>query len=152
MPFPFDVTLTTNNDQSVTIPFEFGMCFPSSCNAYEFYELFFIDSDELFSNTSDVEVSIEYSEPHCPWRDLDWTTSSIIMLTVCILFIALVIIGTLVDALLWFISDILPKLHLPVGESPVTTTDSTFSDTKNSINDDRPTINEDEPLIMLSPN
>ena len=150
--FPFDVTLTTNTaGQSVTIPFEFGMCFPSSCDAYQFYELFFIDSNELFSNTSDVEVSIEYSEPHCPWRDLDWTTSSIIMLTVCILFIALVIIGTLVDALLWFISDTLPKLHLPVGESPVTTTDSTFSDTKNSINNDRPTINEDEPLINAKP-
>ena len=132
--FPFDVTLTTNTtDQSVTIPFEFGMCFPSSCDAYEFYKLFFIDSNELFSNKSDVEVSIEYSEPHCPWSDLDWTTSSIIMLTVCILFIALVIIGTLVDALLWLTSNFFQKSE---AEFPTAVADSTPSDVEDSINED----------------
>ena len=108
--FPFDVTVATNTtNQSITIPFEIGMCFPSSCDANEFYELFFIDPDELFSNMSEVEVSIEYTEPHCPWRDLDWTTSSIIMLTVCILFIALVIMGTMVDILLWPVAVPHPK-------------------------------------------
>ena len=150
--FPFDVTLTTNTTgQSVTIPFEFGMCFPSSCDAYQFYELFSIDPDELLSNTSDVVVSIGYSDPHCPWRDLDWTTSSIIMLTVCILFIALVIIGTMVDALLWFISDVFPKLHLPITESPVATKDPIFCDARNSINDDNSTINGDKPFSNAKP-
>ena len=97
--FPFDVTLTTNTTRSVTIPFEFGMCFPSSCDAKDFYQLFFIDSDEEFysisytadvnamSYTINVTTSSEYTELHCPWRDLDWTTSSIIMLTVCVLFV-----------------------------------------------------------------
>ena len=156
--FPFDVTLTTNTTRSVTIPFEFGMCFPSSCDARDFYELFFIDSDEEFysssytadvnamSYTINVTTSIEYTEPHCPWRDLDWTTSSIIMLTVCVLFVALVIIGTIADVLLWFINDILPKLYLPETELPVTATDSTFCEVKNSINEDEP-IFEDEPFI-----
>ena len=142
--FPFDVTLTTNTTgQSVNIPFEFGMCFPSSCDAYQFYELFFIDSNvTTVSNTSDVVISIGHGEPQCSWRDLDWTTSSIIVLTVCILFITLVIIGTIVDVLLWIISDVLPKLHLPVGE--LTAKDSTFYDIKNSINDDESGIDEDE--------
>ena len=152
--FPFDVTLTTNTTRSVTIPFEFGMCFPSSCDARDFYELFFIDSDEVFysssytadvnamSYTINVTTSIEYTEPHCPWRDLDWTTSSIIMLTVCVLFVVLVIIGTIADVLISNINDILPKLYLPETESPVTTTDSTFCEVKNSINeDDQPLIN-----------
>ena len=119
--FPFDVTLTMNTTGSVTIPFEFGMCFPSSCDSSDFYELFFIDSDEVFYSNSytdvnamnytvDVQASIEYTEPRCPWRDLDWTTSSIIMLTVCVLFIVLVIIGTIADVLLCYV---LPKSHLP---------------------------------------
>ena len=149
--FPFDVTLTINTTR-FTIPFEFGMCFPSSCDAEDFYELFFIDSNEVFysnsytdvnalSYTVDVMASIEYTEPQCPWRDLDWTTSSIIMLIVCVLFIVLVIIGTLVDVLLWFISDILPKLFLPETELPVTVTDSTSCEVKNSINEDEPLIN-----------
>ena len=158
--FPFDVTLTANTTgHSVTIPFEFGMCFPSSCDPYQFYELFFIDSDKLLnsnsiinnvntlSHTSDVVVSIEYSDPHCPWRDLDWTTSSIIMLTVCVLFIALVIIGTTVDALLWFGSDVLPRLHLYEGEPLVTAIDSALCNGKKSINDDEPGIDEDELFI-----
>ena len=47
--FPFDLTLTTNtgtsSNASVTIrvPFEFGMCFPSSCDAKDFYDLFFMN-------------------------------------------------------------------------------------------------------------
>ena len=165
--FPFDVTLTTNTTGSVTIPFEFGMCFPSSCDARDFYELFFIDSDEVFysnsytdvnaiSYTVDVQASIEYTEPRCPWRDLDWTTSSIIMLTVCVLFIVLVIIGTAVDVLLWFINDIFPNLFLSETELPMTATDSKFCEVKKSINDDEPAGNEDEPFIntnsKLKPN
>ena len=158
--FPFDVTLTTNTTRSVTIPFEFGMCFPSSCDARDFYELFFIDSDEVFYSSSytadvnamsytidvtiDVTASIEYTEPHCPWRDLDWTTSSIIMLTVCVLFVVLVIIGTIADVLISNINDIFPKSYLPVPESPVTTTD-TSCEVKNSINED------DEQLINTEP-
>ena len=86
-----------------------------------------------FSNKSDVEVSIEYSEPHCPWSDLDWTTSSIIMLTVCILFIALVIIGTLVDALLWLTRNFFQKSG---AEFPTAVADSTPSDVEDSINED----------------
>ena len=157
--FPFDVTLTMNTTGSVsTIPFEFGMCFPSSCDSSDFYELFFIDSDdEVFYNNSytvnamnymvDVQVSIEYTEPRCPWRDLDWTTSSIIMLTVCVLFIVLVIIGTAVDVLLWFITDIFPNLFLTETELSVTATDSKFCKVKKSINNDKPSDNEDEPFI-----
>ena len=156
--FPFDVTLTTNTTGSVTIPFEFGMCFPSSCDSSDFYKLFFIDSDEVFYNNSytdvnamnytvDVQVSIEYTEPRCPWRDLDWTTSSIIMLTVCVLFIVLVIIGTAVDVLLWFITDIFPNLFLTETELSVTATDLKFCEIKKSINNDKPAGNEDEPFI-----
>ena len=92
------------------------------------------------SYTVDVQASIEYTEPRCPWRDLDWTTSSIVMLTVCVLFIVLVIIGTAVDVLLWFINDIFPKSCLPETGS-VIAADSTFCEVKNSINEDEPLVN-----------
>ena len=56
-----------------------------------------------------ISVTVPSVEPKCPWRNLDWTTSSIIVLTISILFIALVIVGTVVDVLLWFSSDVLVK-------------------------------------------
>ena len=153
--FPFDVTLTTNtgtsSNTSVTIrvPFEFGMCFPSSCDAKDFYDLFFIDSDELFYSKSFTDVnamnytmnvmpSIVNTDPLCPWRDLEWTNSSIIVLTVCVVLIVLVITGTMTDVSLWFINEILPKLYLSEIEPQET---STSCEVKHSINEDEPLIN-----------
>ena len=153
--FPFDLTLTTNtgtsSNASVTIrvPFEFGMCFPSSCDAKDFYDLFFIDSDELLysksftdvnamSYTMNVMPSIEYTQPLCPWRDLEWTNSSIIVLTACVLLIVLVIAGTMTDVSLWFINEILPKLYLSeIGPQET----STSCEVKHSINEDEPLTN-----------
>ena len=163
--FPFNVTLTTNTTESyngsVTVLCEFGMCFPSSCDAKDFYSLFFTDFNDIFysesftnMNTMNYTINVmspnEYEEPHCPWRDLQWTTSSIITLTVCLMFVALVIVGTAVDVLLWFI----PEVYLSETEprAPVTVTDSKV---KNSINEDKPevkhSINEDEPFINAEP-
>ena len=150
--FPFDLTLTTNTGTSsntIQVPFEFGMCFPSSCDAKDFYDLFFIDSDELFYSkpftdvdamnyTMNVMPSIEYAEPLCPWRDLEWTNSSIIVLTVCVVLIVLVITGTMTDMSLWFINEILPKLYLSEIEPQET---STSCEVKHSINEDEPLIN-----------
>ena len=157
--FPFDVTITSSNASvTIQVPFEFGMCFPSSCDAKDFYDLFFIDSDEVFYSKSFIDVnamnytmnvmaSIKYTEPSCPWRDLDWSNSSIIVLTVCVLLIVLVIIGTMIDVSFWFINEILPKLYLseiePI-EPPETIPSSTSCEVKHS-------INEDEPLIDAKP-
>ena len=156
--FPFDVTLTTHttisSNASVTIrvPFEFGMCFPSSCDAKDFYDLFFIDSDEVFHSESFTDVNgmtytmnvmapIEYKEPLCPWRHLEWSNSSIIVLTVCVLLIVLVITGTMTDVLFWFINDILPKLHHPEFVAQETIAYSTSYEIRHSINEDEPLIN-----------
>ena len=151
--FPFDMTLTTNTTNvSITIPVEIGMCFPSSCDAKDFYNLFSIGSDEAFYSelftdinvityTVDVTPSIEYTDPFCPWRDLKWTNSSIVVLTVCVLLIVLVIMGTMVDVSLWLIGDIWPKLNLPETETQKTMTYSTTCEVKHSINEDEPLIN-----------
>ena len=150
--FPFDMTITTTetpSNVSVTTPVEFGMCFPSSCDSNDFYDLLFIGSDETFYSKSfthinavnytvNITVSAGYTKPLCPWRDLKWTNSSIVVLTVCILLIILVIIGTMVDVSLWFIDDVLPKLNLP-GRKPQTT--MTNPEVKHSINEDEPPIN-----------
>ena len=155
--FLFDVTLTTNtigfSNTSITIPLEFGMCFPSSCDAKDFYSLFFIDSNEVLhskSFTADVGTTIhtinvktpsEYREPVCPLRELKWTSSSIIVLIVCILLIALVIMGTMVDVSLWFVDGIFPKFYSPKMD-PSEQAKSPPSEVKHSINKDEPLIND----------
>ena len=154
--FPFDVTLTAtptvSSNASVTIPVEIGVCFPSSCDAKDFYDLFLIGSDEAFYSNSftdinvitytvNVTATIEYTEPHCPRRDLKWTNSSIMVLTLCVLLIILVIIGTTVDLSLWLIDDILPKLNLSEMEQQNTMKYSTTCEVKHSINEEKPLIN-----------
>ena len=154
--FPFDVTLTTNttisSNASVTIrvPFEFGMCFPSSCDARDFYDLFsFIGLDEAFYSKlfTDVDAMtytmnvMEYKELSCPWIDLEWSNSSIVVLTVCVLLIVLVIAGTMTDVSFWFINDIFPKLQLPEFVAQETVAYSTTCEVKHSINEDEPLIN-----------
>ena len=154
--FPFDVILTTigHFNRSVTIPFEFGMCFPSSCDANDFYHLIFSGLNELFYTESFTDIyavtytinanaSIEYTEPLCPWRNLKWTNSSIIVLVVCVLLTAFVITGTIFDLSLWFLNDILPNLLLPEKTKQESSAYSTSPqcEVRNSINEDEPLIN-----------
>ena len=148
--FPFDVTLTTttvSSNASITIPVKIGMCFPSSCDAMDFYDLFsnvafcrsksFIDINAI-TYAVNVTASMEYTAVLCPWRDFRWTNSSIAVLTVCVLLIVLVIIGTMVDVSLWLIGDVLPKLHLPETEPQKAVTYPTSCEVKHSINEDEP--------------
>ena len=152
--FPFDITTVFNNN-AVTIPFQLGMCFPSSCDAKDFYSLFLIDSNSevLYSKsftadhyvnsmpTSEINIKAisKYRPPMCPWRGLTWTTSSIIVLAVCILLIALVIVGTVIDVLLRFV---IRKLYQPAKQSEnVTHTTPYQCEIKQSSNEDEPLIN-----------
>ena len=152
--FPFDVTLITSTTEpsnaSVTIPLEFGMCFPSSCDAKDFYSLF-SNYDILYTKsftadvtrmiyTINVKAPSEYREPVCPLRELKWTSSSIIVLTICVLLIALVIMGTMVDVSLWFVDDILPKLYISELD-PSEQTTSPPCEVNHSINEDKPLVN-----------
>jgi len=150
--FPFNVTLIKNGIVSystpVDAPFEFGMCFPSACSAKDFYHLFFEVDEAIYSipipdinATINVTVPTIYTEPICPWRDLKWTPSSIIVLTICVLLVVLVIAGTMVDVLLWFISDVLPKVHHSEMKRPVTVIDSMSCEENNSVNEDEPLLN-----------
>ena len=144
--FPFDVILTAEGhfNRSVTIPLEFGMCFPSSCDANDFHHLFysefyaksFTDVDAM-TYTINVIASIEYTEPSCPWRDLKWINSSIIVLVVCVLLIVFVITGTILDVSLWFLNDNLPNLLLPTITQQETNAYSTPPQ-RNSVNEDEP--------------
>ena len=146
--FPFDITF---NNNSVTIPLEFGICFPSSCDAKDFYSLFSIKSNSdvnevlyaktftadegLMTREINIKVPVENQELVCPWRDLKWTTSSIVVLTISVLLIALVIMGTVIDLLFWFVENIFPKLYPPAKQSE----DIRYTVPQSS--------NEDEPLI-----
>ena len=142
-------TTTVSSNASITIPVKIGMCFPSSCDAKDFYDLFFIDSNVAFYSKSfihinaityavNVTTSTDYAALMCPWRDLKWSNSSIVVLTVCILLSVLVITGTMVDVSLWLLGDIFPKLHLPETEPQKTMEYSTTCEVKQSINEDEP--------------
>ena len=163
--FPFDVILTAEGhfNRSVTIPLEFGMCFPSSCDENDFYHLFYSGLGEIFYAKSFTDVnamtyminftaSIKYTEPVCPWRDLKWTNSSIILLAVCILLVGLVITGTVVDLSLWFLNDIWPNLLLYKARRQEAREYSTppKCEVKNSVNEDEPLINA-KPKLMANP-
>lgn len=153
--FPFNVTVTTNStggknySSPAAAPFEFGMCYPSSCvSANEFYHLVFdplFNASYTYENyTVTVTVPTKFSEPLCPWTNLKWTGSSLSLLTICILFVALVIIGTLVEVLLWFINDVLPSLRGNVCSEmkpPTSMMASTSCDVKDSVDEDEPLIN-----------
>ena len=147
--FPFDIMF---NNNSVTIPLEFGICFPSSCDAKDFYSLFsikksnsdvnevlyaktFTADEGLMTREISIKAPVENQEPVCPWRDLKWTTSSIIVLTISVLLIALVLMGTVIDLLFWFVENIFPKLYSPAKQSE----DIRYTVPQSS--------NEDEPLI-----
>ena len=147
--FPFNVALTTTNKTILfNAPIQFGMCFPSSCSASDFYHLFF-DSDGVAYNRSFANYTITISiptiqnEPLCSWRDLEWTTSSIIVQIICVLLVVFVLTGTIVDLLFWIIS-VLSKTHLSemkkMKES-TTTINSTSCEVKKSIDEDNPHYN-----------
>ena len=152
--FPFNVTVASDTvDLSGSIIFEFGMCFPSSCSATDFYHIFYQSDEVIYTHTFtfldnnftiNVTVPSFDNEPKCPWRNLDWTPSSIIVLTISILFIVLVVIGTIVDVLLWFINDIFPTVHLKdcsEMKSPVNSIDSMSCEVKHSVDEEEPLIN-----------
>ena len=83
------------------------------------------------------------SNIQCPWRNLKWTNSSIIVLVVCVLLTAFVITGTIFDLSLWFLNDILPNLLLPEKTKQESSAYSTppQCEVRNSINEDEPLIN-----------
>ena len=62
------------------------------------------------------------------------------MLTVCVLLIVLVIIGTMTDVSFWFINEIFPKMYLSEIE-PIQPLETMASSVKHSINEDEPLIN-----------
>ena len=157
--FPFSVAMTQNPAPNGSIPFvlpvQFGMCFPSSCSAKGFYQTFFQSKNGVIYTTSytDKASATTYTiivrpplpprfspfpvNPQCPWRDLDWTTSSVIVLVVCCVLAGLVLAATLLDLLLWVKGDVLPSRHPEVEEPPATIGSA---EVKHSINEDEPFI------------
>ena len=153
--FPFNVTLQSEEFSLGGIVFQIGMCFPSSCSAMEFYQMITglnrgsNSSNEViydipldFSNVNySINVTVPSIEPKCPWRNLDWTTSSIIVLTLSILFIALVIIGTIVDVLLWFNNDVLVKTPAKTC-TEMTSLAAGLNDSTSDVNDSTSEVND----------
>ena len=156
--FPFNVTVTSDKfDLPNGIIFELGMCFPSTCSAADFYHIFYNENGVVFNHTFtlddignitiNVTVPSVENEPKCPWRNLHWTASSIVVLAISILFIVLVVVGTVVDVLLWFINDIFPMVQFndcSEMKSPANLLESTC-EVKDSVDEEQPLINVAKP-------
>ncbi|XP_065898103.1 nose resistant to fluoxetine protein 6-like [Dysidea avara] len=146
--FPYNVTVYDPlNHKNISEVFDLGMCYPELCSAQDFYALVnyyvFTELHNLNFSAIGINATIEsvLTGPSCPWRNLKWTASSIIMLFVCCLMASLVLLGTLVDILIWAF-DILHK-HRQCNEmkAPITLAESVSGDEKESINDEEPLIN-----------
>ncbi|XP_065898109.1 nose resistant to fluoxetine protein 6-like [Dysidea avara] len=136
--FPYNLTVYLNNE-SVSAIIDLGMCFPSICSAQDFYSLSFSYINYL--NLSNGTIEPVMSAPLCPWRHLPWTTSSILMLIVCCLLASLVLLGTLVDILIWAYYILHNHWQCIELKSPVTFDDLSDSDAKETISEEEPMIN-----------
>ena len=104
---------------NASIPLQVGLCFPSVCSVSEFIEVLnssLAQANELIDDSDLLPISVEFivdpNKPLCPWRDLDYDAGTIVVLVVCIIIVTLVLLGSLVDGLLWYYEEWLIKPNL----------------------------------------
>ena len=143
--FPYNVSIYDgDHDTTFHQVFEFGMCYPSKCSAQDFYAFINDNVVERLSNLSvivNVTINPIMSGPSCSWRDLPWSASSIIMLFICCLMASLVVLGTLVDILIWAFAVVHKHQNSAEMKTPATLAESVSCDEKESVNEDEPLIN-----------
>ena len=95
---------------------EVGVCYPSVCSANEFAVVLSkmnitsvttMTSDPFSDTTNIITISLnsrEGSSPFCPVTDVEYDTGTIIFIVVCAILVGLVMVGTIVDVVLWLLS------------------------------------------------
>ena len=93
-----------------------GVCYPSVCSANEFAvvlskmnitSVITVTSDPFSDTTNTVTIklnNIEDSSPFCPVTDVEYDAGTIAVIAVCAILVGLVVIGTVVDIILWILS------------------------------------------------
>ena len=140
--------LATSNISKQSLPLEVGMCYPSQCSPSSFSSsvisrLLTLVNNQLVSRQHLFPASIQFTvdpvhAPFCPWRDLDYDAGTIAVLVVCVLLVALVLAGTLVDGVTWYYEEWWVK------PSSTLSSDNDFSPTDNGQPSGYSTIINDE--------
>ena len=93
-----------------------GVCYPSVCSANEFAVVLSkmnitsvttVTSDPFSDTTNTITIklnNIEDSSPFCPVTDVEYDAGTIAVIAVCAILVGLVVIGTIVDVVLWALS------------------------------------------------
>ena len=93
-----------------------GVCYPSVCSTNEFAVVLSkmnitsvttVTGDPFSDTTNTVTIklnNIEDSSPFCPITDVEYDAGTIAVIAVCAILVGLVVIGTIVDTILWILS------------------------------------------------
>ncbi|XP_065918694.1 nose resistant to fluoxetine protein 6-like [Dysidea avara] len=108
---------------SKPIPIRVGVCFPSACSSQEFIRILSemditsiitVSGNPFSTGKRTVSLTIDTTDNSatlCPQTDENYNISSILILIICGVIVAMVIAGTTVDIILWLLSTDIFKSH-----------------------------------------
>jgi len=99
--------------QNYTFSFISGICLPHSCSTSEFsivlnYLLLSIKSQIItyvkrYPQLKEIDIAVDPNRsPQCPWRDETYDGATIVFLVFCGILVGLAILGSSVDAYMWY--------------------------------------------------
>ena len=103
--------MPVNNSTMLNV--KVGVCYPSACSANEFAVVLSkmniksvttMMSDPFSDTTNTITINLNITEdspPFCPVTDVEYDTGTITVIAVCVMFVGLVMVGTVVDIVLW---------------------------------------------------
>ena len=101
---------------STVLNVKVGVCYPSACSANEFAVVLSkmniksvttMMSDPFSDTTNTITINLNITEdspPFCQVTDEEYDAGTIAVIAVCAMFVGLVMVGTIVDIILWFLS------------------------------------------------
>ena len=128
---------------STKLDVKVGVCYPSACSADEFAVVLSnmnitsvttITSDPFSDTTNTVTISFNImkdSHPFCPVTDEEYDAGTIVVIAVCIIFVGLVMVGTLLDIVAS--DEKLVDLKIKGSKEPIKKTEDDQSTTKDFI-------------------
>ncbi|XP_065885946.1 nose resistant to fluoxetine protein 6-like [Dysidea avara] len=97
------------------IPIQVGVCYPSACSSQEFARILSemditsvitVIGNPFSTGNNTISVSInsdDKSATFCPQTDEDYDVSTILVLIACGVIVVMVMVGTMVDIILWLL-------------------------------------------------
>ena len=139
---------------STVLNVKVGVCYPSVCSANEFAVVLSkmniksvttMTSDPFSDTTNTITIGLNITEdspPFCPVTDVEYDAGTIAVISICAMFIGLVVVGTIVDIILW-LQPFVANNNKPAVDSTETKESSkSHPESDKMTKDDRPTIKD----------